>query len=319
MRRPSALTTGRRWTPAARSAALSSGALALPRGHGPAPIRRVWRNDWPNCLERLDAQAEPFDAHGRRGGDSGLSKQDADRPDGLNAERVGQAEYVKPLPQQYRDGDVSLHLHTWGWSLEGDRQEWCTVLQRRDVGVQRDFLAGREAAQGHVSVDALDDCEREHPVFVCNVEVFEQAQKIVVPSGIRLQRLDACPHVLAEAGDASASAGEALGRSGKGQHDPGVVRRGISVRFTDRDGVDEMIKRRAKAMNSIAQDETPLLNIGRSREISMQDVLRAVSVWLRDESVSARLHEGSYLAAQRLEVLICPSELGPDTRQVDAT
>lgn len=240
-------------------------------------------------------------------------------PEGFGAEQLAKSNDVnrwKPfVAENYREGRLSVHLHVWGWNCGGDCQDWCLVFERRDPNFHVDLGSGDQSVDGSLQVLSAHGDQGQHPMFVVDVEVIEDSEKLVVGSSVRLKRLDSCPHHVAESFDSVARIREALLAALEQHHEGAMVWRGVRVGLVYGDCIDEVVERGPEVVHEVSEQQPPVCDGGRGPKLDADNVLGGFGIVVNDESVVVQIHEGGGIACESFQVVVCPVELGSNSRE----
>jgi hypothetical protein len=183
---------------------------------------------------------------------------------------------------------------------------------------------GLSAAGGQLEVELpLPDLGHdyiEQSVFVKIIEIAEQGQqgrKGWVPSIVRLQSLDFCPHRNTQTLDAPFAFDEGRRGVSNGKLERPFVGRRINSVLMDSCGIDKMVKGAPQIVNTISDDAGPTVQIGEGFNVfDNKAVAGTIGIDLSADDVRVAVNPSPYFSVEHICMFFGPSEFEPATSKL---
>ncbi len=230
------------------------------------------------------------------------------------------------LTMPYRNDDVHFHsipVHIRRRTVTHHREDLCAIFHFPSVGdssptptIGRMFACEAKIPMSHCAIH-----ESEQSMFVRIVQFSQDLQKrrqLFVRSVVRLQRLENCPHRLANSSEPLGSdllvKVRPVIRNRESQSS--VMRWSGEPGLENRNTVDEIVQGGSQIVEAIGNHQSPSLE-WRGLVLSKDEAITgAVSVYLLRDAVRVSVHPGLDFIVDGLSVFLTPGELSSNASEV---
>lgn len=238
-----------------------------------------------------------------------LTEQGQETPD------AGYLDTSRParMAEAYCKGCLILVFHVKQRRVNGERHDFSAIYNVVGIGSGR--LNDMPEGIFDVSLSALlpRDNYVQQSVLVTIIEVSdkrEQRGKQFVHSMVRLYPLNVCPHCAAQRPDSPFLLMEAIRAVGDGELEFPFVAGKDGRGLMDGNGIDKMIERTSKIVDTISSDQRPPVPI-RDCEINGNIIAAPLRVTIFGEAVRLRIFPNQNLINDGFGVFLCTTDLQP--------